>query len=433
MAGRPARLGRGCERSQCPCPPAPAPPRRERLIWAERERTAGMKFKEARLENIGPIRRAAIGAHRLTVFVGPNNSGKSIASRMIHSARRLDLSAMVQVSLDDSVAPGGTGGSKDAAAARADAVLRGAGIEWPDVVTHSMHSGRLELVGGNGAGGTVLDFVPDALPDGVSLLLSLADSLLGSASEHSIYVPAGRTGTIQSLFTLMQIKNDLLNSILRTLAEGHGYNQKRVRPKTSPRLSVSRQMPEYLEQFYSIVIETFSGGFDGRTKGMFSRVFPGSIKMSKAFGLPTIIYADPLGFECRIDSAASGVASAFPIMVAVNRLEPAGMLVVEEPEEHIEPIRQIKLVGEMVRAASARDISMVITTHSPFVANAVLGLVTSGDVKPDDLGMYYFRRRRGSYTDVEKIPVNRAGEAEQELFDEAIDALAYGSVVPDAP
>ena len=393
-----------------------------------------MRFAEARLENIGPIRRAAIGAHKLTVFIGPNNSGKSIASRIIHSARRLDLSTMVQVSLDDDVAPGGAGGSRDAAAARADAVLKGAGMEWSDVVTHSMPSGRLELVGGNGAGGTVLDFGPHALPGSASLLLSLADSILGSASEHSIYVPAGRTGTIQSLFTLMQIKNDLLNSILRTLSEGQGRNQERARSRVpAPQLSVSRQMPEYLEQFYSIVLETFSGGFDGRTAGMFSRVFPGSIKMSTALGLLTIIYVDPLGFETRIGSAAFGVASAFPIMVALNRLDPAGMLVVEDPEEHIEPIRQIKLVGEMVKAALARGINMVVTTHSPFVAHAVLGLVGSGAVGPEDLGMYYFRRRRGSYTDVERIRVNGAGEAEQELFDEAIDALAYGSVVPNAP
>ena len=88
-------------------------------------------FEEARLENVGPIRRASIGAHRLTVFVGPNNSGKSIASRLIHAARRLGTS---------SGPPAGPDG--------AAAVLRGAGIEWPDAVTRPMPSGRLELGGG---------------------------------------------------------------------------------------------------------------------------------------------------------------------------------------------------------------------------------------------------------------------------------------------
>lgn len=405
----------------------------EQLIWTERALPAGMRFGEVRFENIGPIRRAAIGAHRLSVFVGPNNSGKSIVSRIIHSARRLDVSAGVQVSLDDGTALGGGAGGGDAAAVRADAVLRGAGIEWSSIVTHSMPSGRIELAGWNGSGGTALDFGSNALPDRASLLLSLAGSILGSASKHSIYVPAGRTGTIQSFFTLMQIKNDLFNSILRTLSAGQGHGRERIRPRTALQLGVNQQMPEYLEQFYSIVLEAFSGGFDGRTEGMFSRVFPGSIKTSSVSGTPTVIYIDPLGAETRIGSAASGVASALPIMVAVNRLGPAGTLVVEEPEEHIEPIRQIKLVDEMVKAASARDVSMVITTHSPFVAHAVLGLVGNGTMKSGDLGMYYFRRRQGSYTDVEKIPVNRAGEAEQELFDEAIDALAYGSVVPNAP
>ena len=66
-------------------------------------------------------------------------------------------------------------------------------------------------------------------------------------------------------------------------------------------------MPEYLEQFYSIVLETFSEGIDRRTRGMFSRVFPGLIKTSNACGPPTAVYVDPLGTETKIGSAASGV------------------------------------------------------------------------------------------------------------------------------
>ena len=388
-----------------------------------------MRYEEVRLENIGPIRRAAIGRHRVSVFVGPNNSGKSIASRLMHAACRLDLSAGVQASLDDDAAEGGG----DAAAARAHAVLRGAGIEWPDIVTHSMPSGRLELRA-NGSGDTVLDFGAGALPDKALVLRSALDPVLGSASEHSIYVPAGRTGTIQSLFTLMQVKNDLFNSVLRMLAEDHGWGSGRTRPKVSaPQLSIRRQMPEYLEQFYSIALETFSGGFDERTAAMFSRVFQGSIKMSEAFGRPAIVYTDPLGFETEIGSAASGVVSAFPIMVAASRIGQAGTLIIEEPEEHLEPIRQLKIVAEIVRTALERDVNLVLTTHSDFVVHAVLGMVRDGAVDSGDLGLYYFQRRRGSYTEVESIPVNKAGEAEQELFDEAIDALAYGSVVPDAP
>ena len=376
-------------------------------------RPAGMMFKEARLENVGPIRQASIASHRLTVFVGPNNSGKSIASRLIHAARRLGTS---------SGPPAGPDG--------AAAVLRGAGIEWPDAVTRSMPSGRLELGAGNGAGGTVLNFGDGAAAGGAAPQPPCSDP--APAAEHGMYVPSGRTGIVQSFFTLLQARGDLADSLLRALAGRHGSGG--AQPKalgTGP--GTGRQMPEYLEQFYGIVLEALSRGLDRRTEEMFSRVFPGSIRSSKDAGPPEIVYVDPLGFEARVGPAASGVAAVLPIMVALNRVGPAGMLVVEEPEENVEPIRQLRLVDEIVRAALGRRISLVLTTHSDFVVHAVLGMVHSGAIDPADLGLYYFRRRRGSYTDVEQIPVNSAGEAEQELFDEALDALAKGSVIPVPP
>ena len=125
--------------------------------------------------------------------------------------------------------------------------------------------------------------------------------------------------------------------------------------------------------------------------------------------------------------------SAFPIVAAMHRVEPGGTLIVEEPEAHMEPMRQLRLVDEIVRAAQKRDISIVLTTHSDFVVNAILGMVHNEVIGPADLGLYYFQRRRESYTDVEKIPVTGSGEAEQDMFSEALDALAKGSVISDFP
>ena len=40
----------------------------------------GMKWSEIRLRDVGPIEQGTIGNNRVNVFVGPNNSGKSIRS-----------------------------------------------------------------------------------------------------------------------------------------------------------------------------------------------------------------------------------------------------------------------------------------------------------------------------------------------------------------
>ena len=392
-----------------------------------------MKFEGVSLENIGPIRRAEIGGHRLTVFVGPNNSGKSIASRIIHGACQLDLSSSVQLRLfAGSLLDDGQGG--DALdAARSATLIRSAGIRPDDIVMHSENSGRLVLENGKKPPIT-MNFDRRTRQSMAAFVASLLDAPMDNAAKNSIYVPAGRTGTVQSLLAIMQIKSDLLNSVLRSLGEGPGNAAKTGQSKTiTPRLRLRRQMPEHLEQFYSIVLETFSGGFSNDAKSMFSRLFAGSIEASAADDLPAMLYRDPSGFAVEVDSAGSGVVSAFPIVAAMCRIKSGGTLIIEEPETHMEPIRQLRLVNEVVRAALARGASLVLTTHSDFVVHAVLGLVHNGAVDPADLGMYYFRRKNGSYTSVERIHVNSAGEAEQELFDEALDALAKGSAVLDPP
>ena len=392
-----------------------------------------MKFQEIRFENIGPIKSAAIGRHRLSVFVGPNNSGKSIASRIIHGVCQLDPSPGVQLRLFGKDPFSDEPDDEVVAAARSAVLIRNAGMRRSDIVTHSVDSGRLVLEDGNNTS-IAINFDSNARQSPISFITSILDTPLDEAVKNSIYVPAGRTGTVQSLLTIMQIKSDLLNSVLRSLGERPDRSLKTKRQKAiAPRLRLKRQMPEYLEQFYSIVLETFSGGFGEESKSMFSRLFAGSIEASAADDLPAILYHDPSGFAVEIDSAGSGVVSAFPIVAAMHRVEPGGTLIIEEPEAHMEPMRQLRLVNEIVRVALRRDVNLVLTTHSDFVIHAVLGMIYNGVISPADLGLYYFQRKRGSYTSVKRIPVTDAGEAEQELFDEALDAISKGSVISDYP
>lgn len=392
-----------------------------------------MRFKMIRFENIGPIKRAAIGRHKLSVFVGPNNSGKSIASRIIHGVCQLGSSPSVQLRLPVKGLFDDRPDDEAVAATRSAILIRSAGMRWGDIVTHSADSGRLVLEDGAKASIT-MNFDKNAKQGRASFIASLLDTPLDEAVKSSIYVPAGRTGTVQSLLTIMQIKSDLLNSVLRSLGEQPDRSLKTKKSRAiTPRLSLRRQMPEYLEQFYSIVLETFSGGFDDESKSMFSRLFAGSIESSATDELPAILYHDPAGFAVEIDSAGSGIVSAFPIVATMHRVEPGGTLIVEEPEAHMEPMRQLRLVNEIVRVAHKRDISIVLTTHSDFVVNAILGMVHNEVIDPADLGLYYFQRKRESYTNVEKIPVTRSGEAKQDMFSEALDALAKGSVISDYP
>lgn len=376
-----------------------------------------MKFEEIKLENIGPISRASIGRHRLSVLIGPNNSGKSIAARIMHGVRRLDPAAAAQE--QDPGGAGGPSGGKDGQsdAAMSNAILRGAGIRRRGIVTHAQSSGRIEIAG-------------DGSP--VSLDFDRGTTMGGDAPPHSpapctmpadsVYVPAGRVGVVQSMLDILRGKSGL-DSSAPDAAGGDGPERA---SGGAAALRPAGPMPEHLGQFYSAVLEAVSGGLGEEARSMFSRICGGALDAPAAGGPPVLWYRDPSGFEVEAGLAGSGVLSALPVVAALHSVEPGGALAVEEIEAHMEPLGQMRFAGGIVRAALSRRVDLVLVTHSDYVVNGLLNMIHDGAIGPDDLGLYYFRRREGAFTHVERIAVDRAGEAEQELFEEALDALAKG-------
>lgn len=352
-----------------------------------------MRFSEIRLENIGPIDLAEIGRHRLSVFMGPNNSGKSVASRIVHGVCQL-------------APPGGDGG-RGAAAERSAALARSAGTGRADAAARP---GRVVVRDGAGTR-TVID-----LGSGAGARASGPGAPPGGDAKSSVYVPAGRVGAVQTILALARAGGG---------AQGPGA--------AAPATGAGPHAPEHLAQFYSVVLEALSGGLGEEAADLFSRVLRGSLRRPAAGGAPGALYCDPSGFATEVGSAGLGVVSTFCIVAAMEQVGPGGTLIVEDPDAHMDPMGQIRLVTEAVRIAQGRGVSLVLVTHSDYVVNTVMNQVYNKLVAPSDLGLYYFRRGREERTRVERVPSNIAGEIEMEMFDEALDALLKGSVISDYP
>ena len=379
-----------------------------------------MNWSEISLRDMGPIEQGTIGNNRVNVFLGPNNSGKSIASRIIYGLRHLD---------ENAPPPGLAAGPRmddldaEAAGALPASVLiaRNAGIDAGDVATRGKQGGWIEV--GDGKGRT-LRFSFEKGPDSAQRSLAWRAARMDiAASRDAVYVPAGRAGTVQSLLSLMQIKNDLLDTVWLAQGEGPSREAGHARPKP-PRTGRRRRrvIPEHLERFNDLVLEAASEGLTDEAEGLLSRLFEGSAEMDDS-NPPQMCYRDPRGFVGRIDSAGSGAVSSFPIVAGIDRVEPGGMLIVEEPEAHMEPLSQQRMIAEVVRAAAAKNVGLLFTTHSEYVVYPLLSMVAHGDLKRSDLGIYYFDRKPDSYTRIEKIDMSEEGEVDRELFEEALDAL----------
>ena len=382
-----------------------------------------MTCREVSFQNIGPIESGKVRRHPVAVFVGPTGSGKSIAARLIHGACLLD-SPPASRRLDLYVDEGEVTDSIMSYVGHT--IMKGAGISASGIPTHKRATSSLEVVTDKMTrkkidckrlgdlpapdGG----FAPTCKPDG--------------GQFPSVYVPAGRTAIAQSLANAARARSTaLLNASAPERGSSGGMGAGNGPEQKTPeeiRQDACLRLPGHLEVFYDAVFRSLAGipGHEGRKA--FSRIFPGSVVTSKAAGAPMTAYRSPGGFEAEIAAAASGILSSFPILECARHVQKGGLLTVEEPEAHLEPVRQLYLVEELAKMARARPFGLVLVTHSDYTLDSVLSLVARGILRHGELGLYYFERKSGSpYSRIRQVPIDDAGSAEQGLFDDALATL----------
>lgn len=391
-----------------------------------------MEYARIGFANAGPIAEGTIHRHKMSVFVGPNNSGKTIAAKIIHgvcqaaapSRRRRPVPAGVSLPSDKR--------GRDALDSAADAmtVLRHAGLRPDDAPTHGRKTSSLSVHNQRGSKRR-LDLA-SARENPLARSISLSRDQGTDDAKRSVYLPATRAGgtqyilnTIRMIGSIAHMQSSLIDQIM-TAAETIGENITRTTPFTDTGQILREFTLGDTTQYIEIIGEVLKDGLDPKAQATFGRLFPGSIQVGERWGLPVITYEDPSGHSADIGSAGSGVASLLALVAGMHHVEQGGTFIVEEPESHLEPQRQLALVDEVLRAADENGIGVVVTTQSDFLVQKVLSLVSSGRLDQSDLGLYYFNRPPGSLTRIQRLRVDKTGEAEQEMFTKAIDSLIAG-------
>lgn len=390
-----------------------------------------MKYAGVDFTNVGPIEEGTIRRDMLSVFIGPNNSGKTIAAKIIHGICQMDEGQGRRRAPAGAGAPPGAAGARTLASAIAAATLiRHAGLQ-PDAIP--AQGKKASAVSVHGFDGSRRDFdLASARGNHLAYGMSLATSTDSACIRRSMYLPAARAGgtqhflgSIRTLAKMARMQSRLLGQMLSVAASGKEKIGD-IMPSVSPdELLVDPSfgdLPSYVET----VIETMKSGLDEKATETFSRLFPGSITAMGRSGVPFVAYGDPSGHRAAIEHAGSGVISLLPLVAGIHRIEAGGVCVLEDPESHLEPRRQLALMDEILRIANENRIGVVVTTQSDFLVQKILSLVSSGRLGQSDVGLYYFRRPENSLTRIERLRVDKTGEAEQEMFTKALDSLIAG-------
>jgi predicted ATPase len=86
-----------------------------------------------------------------------------------------------------------------------------------------------------------------------------------------------------------------------------------------------------------------------------------------------------------------GVSQTLPVVVALLVARPGQIVYLEQPEIHLHPAAQRRLVNAMIKAAQ-RGVILVIETHSTFVLREIQTRIAQGHVSPDLVRMHWFTR-----------------------------------------
>lgn len=88
-------------------------------------------------------------------------------------------------------------------------------------------------------------------------------------------------------------------------------------------------------------------------------------------------------------------------------------IIMENPEAHLHPAAQAKLMNVMIGAAANRHIQLIVETHSDHVLNTALRAVNENRLTVDDLAVLFFAKStdkdRPSEAKVQNLEVNQLG------------------------
>jgi len=127
----------------------------------------------------------------------------------------------------------------------------------------------------------------------------------------------------------------------------------------------------------------------------------------RGWALENLAYGIPINMA----QEAFGISQLLYLLLFLLMTPEGGAVCIEEPEIHLHPASQARLVEKLVEVAKQRNLQLIITTHSEHILLKFLNLVAKNTITNEDLKVYYFERdEKKPVARVEELEVTEKGE-----------------------
>ncbi|ADM27606.1 conserved hypothetical protein [Ignisphaera aggregans DSM 17230] len=219
------------------------------------------------------------------------------------------------------------------------------------------------------------------------------------------YFPASRAGILHSYRTVA-------HALIKSVPEMP------IRGAEIPR--VPGILADFLAELISLEPRTGAGDELKEVSGLLEEVLEGSIELVRRgdISLPEPVYRSK-EFEFSLPNVSSMIAELSPLdlYLKYGLIRKNDILIIEEPEAHLHPDKQARLVEVLALLAKRLGVKVIITTHSDVILTKLSNLVMAGYtdasgfrvvLKPEDVKVYSFSRGEG-FSIIEEVKVSEMG------------------------
>ncbi len=124
-----------------------------------------------------------------------------------------------------------------------------------------------------------------------------------------------------------------------------------------------------------------------------------------------IVRTSPSSAPTALTDVGFGVSQVLPVLVLLYYVPKGSTVVLEQPEIHLHPAVQSGLADVMLNVAEARDVQIIVESHSEHLLRRLQRRVAEGSATADDVRLYFVSPRHGS-ADLSGLALNEWGEIE---------------------
>jgi len=124
------------------------------------------------------------------------------------------------------------------------------------------------------------------------------------------------------------------------------------------------------------------------------------------------------GVTASLNDVGFGISQFLPIAVADVQLGKDSTLLVEQPEIHLHPEIQANLANYFTQQANENDKNYLIETHSEYLLNRFRALIVKGELKEEDIAIYYIQNdgQKATVHDLKFTTDGQIHNAPEEFF-----------------